>query len=762
MRLFILGLIILLTNSFIHAQNSTISGYVYDLETGESIINATISINDTSKRVNTNSYGFFSLSLKSGEYNISLSADGYFNENQQLELNKSQRLDFFLTSNEVVSLQDVVVTANVQNKVNETQMGVEKLSVAKLNKIPVLLGERDVIKSIKLLPGVASSGAAQSGLSVRGGNVDQNLILLDEANVYNADHLLGFFSTINSDAVKNIDVYKGTSPAQYGGRLSSVVDVQMKEGSNKKFGVNGGLGLIFSRLNIEGPIQKETSSFLLSGRRSYADLFLNLSDEFKGNELFFYDLNAKLNYKISGRDHIFFSGYYGRDVFEIQDIFGLNWGNITQTARYNRIWNDKLFSNTSLIYSKFDYEINIKSTKPKFDILSQIEDWSIKHEFQYMPNPQHEVRIGFLTTHHANLPGGIKGLPQLVSSLDRRKSLESALYAIDDWRINGKFAINYGLRLSHYKSLNGGKYFNFQEGEIIDTISEKEAKFSYFNFEPRLSLNYQIFDNQSLKMSYTRNTQNMHLVTNSVTSSPSDRWIMSSNVVKPQISDQISIGYYRNTDQLTYDFSVEGYYKFLSNQIDLKNSSDERDLYVERQLRFGKGRAYGIEFLAKKNNGKFTGWIAYTISKTEKKINGVNNDLWYNARQDRPHDLSIVAMYDLTKKLSLSAAFVYQTGYAVTFPVGKYQIEGNTLWLYTERNGYRMPDYHRLDLSLTWKLGENPKRKSELVFGVYNAYGRENAFMITFDGSDDNPNKIVGKQISLFRYVPSISYNFKF
>lgn len=762
MKQFLCVLLLGLVFSGFGQEKITISGYVYDVANGESIANADIDILSLNVSTQTNVYGFYSLSVPVGTYDVFWSAKGYLNESQTIVLNENLRQDIFLFSEDNIQLQDIVIESRLQNKVNETQMGLEKVSVSTLNKIPVLLGERDVIKTIKLLPGLTSSGAGQSGLSVRGGSTDQNLVSLDEAVVYNTDHLLGFFSTFNSDAIKDVSVFKGTAPAEYGGRVSSFVDLRMKDGNNKNFETSGGIGLIFSRLNIEGPIQKDKSSFLLSGRRSYADLFLKLSDEFKDNKLYFYDLNAKLNYKLSDKDQLFLSGYYGRDVFSMGDNFGINWGNITQTLRYNRIWNEKLFSNTSFVYSNFDFVIDIKSTEPDFSIVSKIQDFNLKHEFQYFPNAKNNWKLGLTTTHHTNIPGGIEGLPQLTASITPRKALESALFLSNDWKLLDNFSINYGLRLSHFASISG-EYYDFdEEGNVLNTISNTSNLEDYLYLEPRLSINYRLNKNQSIKAAYTRNTQHLHLVSNAITSTPSDRWVMSSNVVKPQISDQVSVGYFSNLSSNNYEFSVETYYKDLKNQIDFKDAADDRDLKIERQLRFGKGRAFGVEFLVKKNKGKFTGWLGYTLSKTEKQINDVNNNKWYNARQDRPHDLSVVGMYELNPKWNFSASFIYQTGNSVTYPTGKYTIENQTIWHYTERNGYRMPDNHRLDLSATWTLKKTDKRTSELVFSLYNAYGRENAFSIFFEESEANPNAVTATQVSLFKYVPSVSYNFKF
>ena len=764
MKQFLYVLFLGLVFSGFGQEKITLNGYVYDIANGESIANADIDILDLNLSTQTNAYGFYSITLPAGEYEVFWRADGFNVESQVLNLlNENLRQDIFLFSKDKIELADVVAEARLQNKVSESQMGLEKVKISTLNKLPVLLGERDVIKTIKFLPGMKSSGAGGSGLSVRGGSTDQNMITLDEAVVYNTDHLLGFFSTFNSDAIKDVSIYKGTAPAEYGGRVSSFVDLRMKEGNNKEFETSGGIGLIFSRLNIEGPIQKDKSSFLVSGRRSYADLFLKLTDDFKDNKLYFYDLNAKLNYKLSDKDQIFLSGYYGRDVLGMGDNFGINWGNLTQSLRYNRIWNNKLFSNTSFVYSDFDFVIDIKSTDPDFSIVSKIQDFNLKHEFEYYPNTRNKWKMGLTSTHHSNIPGGIEGLSQLTESKEPRKALESAAYVSNDWSLSDKIGINYGLRLSHFTNLKGGEYYEFnEEGDIARTITDTKEFDDYLNLEPRVSIKYQIDRNQSIKAAYTRNTQNLHLVSNSITSTPSDRWVMSSNIIKPQISDQVSLGYFRNLSASKYEFAIETYYKDMQNQIDFKDAANDRDLSIERQLRFGKGRAYGVEFLAKKNKGKLTGWLGYTWSKTEKQIDDVNENNWYNARQDRPHDLSVVAIYELNKKWNFSASFIYQTGNAVTYPTGKYNIEDQTVWLYSERNGYRMPDNHRLDIAATWTLKKTKKRTSELVFSLYNVYGRENAFSIFFEESESNPNALTTTQVSLFKYVPSISYNFKF
>lgn len=726
-----------ITSSVLLAQSFTISGYINDKKNGETLIGAVALIrNKAIIGATSNEFGFYSLTLPQGNYELAYSFIGYQEQtiNVSLTENKTINIDLEEIS---TNLDEVIVSATKANeKIRQSKMGLEKINVAAISKLPVLFGERDILKTIQLLPGVKSGGDGQSGFTVRGGTIDQNLILLDDAPVYNASHLLGFFSTFNSDAIKDVTLYKGTAPAQFGGRVSSVVDVKMDEGNNQNYGVSGGIGLISSKLNIEGPIQKGKSSFLISGRRTYADVFLKLTDQFKDNQLYFYDFNAKFNYRFSDKDRLFVSGYFGRDVLGINNRFGIDWGNSTATARWNHLYNSKLFLNTSFIYSNYDYKIEIQNNANPFSIRSRIRDWNLKQEFQYFPNTNNEWKFGYNVVYHTITPN--QYLP--------KSGIESALYAANDWQATPKLKINYGLRLSNF---------------VVLGSSGNPAK-NYINIEPRLSLSYALNENNSLKAAYTRNTQNLHLITNSVTTSPTDKWIMNTNIIKPEICDQLSLGYFRNFKDNMFEFSAETYYKSMQNQIDYKDNADEQAPVIETQLLYGKGRAYGLELLLRKNKGKLTGWVGYTLSRTEKQIDGINQNEWYAARQDRTHDISVVMMYDISKRWNVSAVWVYQTGNAVTFPGGKYEIAGQTTWLYTERNGYRMPAYHRLDLGATCKITERKRFNSELSFSLYNAYGHENPYIITFEQSDNDPNKTVAVQTSLFKLVPSISWNFKF
>ncbi|PZF70772.1 TonB-dependent receptor [Taibaiella soli] len=754
------------------AQKFTISGTVKDQKNGEQMIGATVRVTELQGvGAMTNEYGFYSLTLPSGTYTVEISYNGYKTLSEKINLTQNIKKDVQLASSDN-ELKEVVVKSEAGNhNITSAQTGVEKLNMKDIKDIPVLFGERDVMKTLQLLPGVKSAGDGNAGFYVRGGGADQNLILLDEATVYNASHLLGFFSTFNSDAIKNVTLYKGNMPAQYGGRLSSVLDVKMNDGDNEAFNISGGIGLIASKLQVEGPLKKKKSSFLITGRRTYADMFLKLSPDssLNQNKLYFYDLNAKANWDFSDKDRLYLSGYFGKDVIGVGNMFGINWGNATGTLRWNHIFNSRLFSNTSLIYSKYNYVISINSNGSDFNITSRIEDWNLKEDFQYFLDPKNSLKFGVNTIYHTITPG------QITSSgsnsinemgLPKRYSWDNAAYINNDWKATQRLNVSYGLRLTSFSVLGAGDYYNFdQNGNVLDTMHYSTNQFvkTYVNLEPRLSASYVLTDASSVKFSYARNTQNLHLLSNSTASSPTDRWIASTNNVKPEIADQVAVGYYRNFDNNNYEFSVEGYYKNMQNQIDYKDGADiYGNALVESQLLFGRGRAYGVEFYVKKKYGRFTGWIGYTLSRTEKQIDGINNGDWYAAKQDRTHDVSIVGIYKLTKKWTVSAVWVYNTGNAVTFPSGKYVIDNQVAYYYTERNGYRMPAYHRLDLGATMQLKAHKRFTQELAFSVYNAYGHQNAYSIDFRQDPDNPQATQAVQTALFRWVPSITYNFHF
>lgn len=769
--------LIILTGLFYSAkinaqQRVTLSGTVKSKKNGETLIGATIRLLNKSVGVTTNEYGFYSITLSSGTYNIEISSIGMKSDTLAISMTKDLVKNIYLQE-EPKGLQEVVVNAQARGgrTVSGTQTGIEKLTTREIKNIPVLLGEKDVLKAIQLLPGIKSAGEGNSGFYVRGGTSDQNQILLDEANVYNASHLLGFFSTFNSDAIKDVTVYKGGMPAQYGGRLSSVLDIKMNDGNNQDYGVSGGIGLISAKLNVEGPIQKEKSSFLVSGRRTYADVFLKASSDSTVNssKLYFYDLNAKVSYELGDNDRIYISGYFGQDKLGFGDQFAINWGNATATARWNHIFSKKLFSNTSLIYSNYDYELKLKSGSNDFNIFSQIKDWNLKQDYQLYAGAKNNIRFGWSSIYHTVRPGEITA--SQTSSINnkiqqKRYSFENALYATNTWNASEKVNLTYGLRLTNFMVMGKGDFYNLDsKGQITDTLSYKNGEVvkTYWNLEPRLAIGYQFNARASVKASYVRNTQNMHLISNSTSSTPTDKWVSSNNIIKPEISDQVSVGYYRNLAANRYELTVEAYYKSMQNQIDYRDGADifTNDA-IETDLLFGKGRAYGIELMTRKKTGRLTGWISYTLSKTERKIDDINNNQWYNAKQDRTHDIAIVGIYQLNKKWTLSANWIYYTGNAVTFPNGKYTVGGQTVYYYTNRNGYRMPANHRLDFGATKQLKQHKKWSSELAFSLYNVYGRQNAYIITFRDNEDNPNKTEAVQTSLFRWVPSISYNFKF
>lgn len=755
----------------LHAQNKfTISGSVLDASRGEEIISARIKVKDQAIGASSNEYGFYSLTLPEGKYTLVITAFGFETQEKSIDLKENTQITFQMVI-PVEELDEVNISAIRQDaNVKEAIMGVERLDPKQLAKIPVLLGEKDIIKSMQLLPGVKSAGEGSSGFYVRGGAADQNLILLDEAPVYNASHLLGFFSTFNSDAIKDAVLYKGNQPANYGGRLSSVLDIKMNEGNNKRYNVSGGIGLISSKLNIEGPIVKNKGSFLISGRRTYADVFLLATKDFKDTKLFFYDLNMKANYRISKKDRIFVSGYFGRDKLGLGNTFGLDWGNATGTIRWNRIVNDKLFSNTSFIYSSYDYQIKIKSGDVDFAILSKIQDLNLKQEFQYFVNTRNKIKFGANFIHHNVTPGQIdaKSTIGLTSKkLAKTPSLENAVFVSNDWAWTENINVNYGVRMTAFSVMGSGdETYSFDnEGNLSasNIYKKNEILKTYWNVEPRASLSYAYSKSASFKAAYARNVQNIHLISNATSASPTDVLLPSTLNTKPELADQVSVGWFKNFKENAYEFNVETYYKTMQNQVDYRNGANSQaNELLEGELLYGIGRAYGLELILRKKTGKFTGWVSYTLSKTERKVDGISNNNWYLAKQDRTHDLSVVAMYDITPKLNVSALFVFYTGNAVTFPTGKYEVNGETQFSYTERNAERMPNYHRLDLGLTWIRKSTAKFESSWNFSIYNAYGRSNAYQITFRQNADDPTKTEAVQTTLFKLVPAVTYNFKF
>ena len=763
-------LILFLLVSMSFAQEYTISGTMKDSTNGEDLFGGSVIVKGLSNvGATANSYGFYSLTLEQGSYTLMYRSSGFETKEVAIKLTKNMSLDIELSlPKDLQELEGVEVTGVKGNdNITSSGMNVTKFSPKDIETIPVIFGEKDIMKTLQLTPGVKTAGEGNSGFFVRGGGADQNLVLLDEAVVYNASHLLGFFSVFNSDAVKDVALYKSGIPAEYGGRASSVMDVKMKDGNSKNFGVSGGLGLISSRLAIEGPIVKNKGSFILSGRRSYLDLFLKLSkdDNIKNTSLYFYDLNAKANYKISKKDRIFLSGYFGRDNFGFGDVFGFDWGNATGTVRYNRIMSDKLFSNTSVIFSNYDYRFTIGTGDDSFGVNSSIQDWNVKQDFSLFANNNNTIKFGFNGMHHTFKPGALTGGNESFNELilDSRYGVEIGAYVQNEQKIGPRINVMYGLRYSGF-DLVGGKSYEFDKNgdATSETDHDRWEKIEYHQgLEPRFSLSYVITENNSIKLGYNRNFQYLHQLSNSTTSSPTDVWVPSSNNIKPQIGDQIAIGYYQNLKKNKFRISTEIYYKALQNQIDYRNGANLLlNNQVEGELVYGDGKAYGLELLLEKKKGKLTGWISYTLSRSLRQFDDINEGNVFSARQDRIHDVAVVLMYKITKNLALAGTFIYYTGDAVTFPSGKYEIGGNVIPLYTERNGYRMPDYHRADLGLTWYLKDKNRFEHNLNFSIYNLYARQNAYTIAFEENAET-GETQAIQTALFKMVPSITYNFK-
>ncbi|HEY4327773.1 MAG TPA: TonB-dependent receptor [Mucilaginibacter sp.] len=769
----LLVLILTFSISAFAQKNYIISGTISDKSTGEQLIGATIRIKELPQNgTATNSYGFYSLSAPDGEYTLVFSYIGYETVEQKISLHKSQAINLGLPAKN--QLTEVVISSNKPNNDNvaSAQMGAEKLDMAQINNVPVLFGEKDILKTITLLPGVKSAGEGNTGFYVRGGASDQNLILLDEATVYNASHFFGFFSTFNSDAVKDVNLYKGGMPSDYGGRLSSVLDIKMNEGNNKGYTVQGGLGLISSRIKVEGPIVKDKGSFMVSARRTYIDYFFGISSDstLKGSSIYFYDINAKANYHFDDNNALYISGYFGKDVLGLKNTFGTNWGNSTGTIRFNHLFNNRLFSNTSLVFSNYNYVIQSFQTDDSFKATSQITDVNLKEDLQYSMGNRHTLKFGLNILHHTIAPGNITADAMSSfnnKSIEQRFGFENAAYIGDNWRVNDKLTFLYGLRLSGMFLIGPGTFDTYDNAGNILTSKKYASGASvknYFNLEPRFSSSYQLNDESSIKASYNRNTQNIHLLSNSTSSTPTDLYVMSSNNIKPEISDQVSTGYFRNFADNIVEFSIETYYKWLQNQIDYKDGAQLLvNQSVESQLVFGSGRAYGLEFFIKKKYGRFNGWVGYTLSRTELKFDAINNGSYYPARQDRTHDLSVVGIYQLNKRWTFSSTFIYGTGNAVTYPTGKYEIGGLTTFSYSERNGYRLPSTNRLDIGATLEGKEHKRYHSSWTFGIYNVYGHANPYIITFRDSKTVPNTTEAVQTSIFAtQIPSVTWNFKF
>ena len=762
------SLIMLLSGFLLQAQNRhTLSGVVTDAETGEDLVGATVYISETSLGSASNSYGFYSLTVPDGRQEVVCSYIGYEEYRRELNLKEDIVLNIRLVPAST-QLEEVVVSAErADRNLSSAEIGVERVDVSAIARIPVLLGEKDVLKTLQLLPGISTISEGSSGFSVRGGSVDQNLILLDEAPVYSASHLLGFFSVFNADAIKDVKVFKGGIPARYGGRASSVVDIQMRDGNSQHFSGKGGIGLISSRLTLEGPILKDRSSFIISGRRSYADLMGGPSGQLEEDaSLYFYELNAKVNYRINDRNRLFLSGYFGKDEFGYQE-FGTDWGNATGTLRWNHLFSPRLFANTTLIYSQYTYGFNLQD---EVRMASGINDHAIKLDLTYFLSPGHTLKFGGNTTYHEFNPGElITGEGQFAEIGDivipRKRSLESGLYVSSESRFSDRFAADYGYRMSLFNQLGEGWDFDYNEdGERIDSTwyEQGEIMQTYLGWEPRLSLNYRLGEKASVKASYNRIVQYLHLLSNSTSGQPTDTWIPSSTNIEPVTVNQYSAGFYRNFLDNNLELSIEVYYKDMDKVTDYEDGTNvffNED--IDASILAGDGRSYGLEFYMKKKYGKLTGWISYTLARTEILIPEISSS-WYPASQDKTHDGALVLSYEFTPRLSLSGSWIYYTGNAVTFPSGRYSYDGNIVSYYTGRNGYRMPDYHRLDLNLHIEGKKKKGFRSSFDISVYNAYNRYNAYVITFRESEANPGNTEAVKLALFGIVPSFTWNFEF
>ena len=781
---------ILLVNFFANAQEKfTLSGTILDKKSNETLIGVNIRIENKNSNTNTNEYGFYSITLPKGEYTVKYSYLGYETLTEKIVLDKNITNNVSLKEN-TQTLQEVVITEKSKANIRKPEMSLNKLSIGTIKQMPVVLGEVDIIKSILMLPGVTNAGEGQSGFNVRGGGADQNLIQLDEATIYNSSHLFGFFSVFNPDAIKDIRLYKGGIPSRFGGRASSVLDIYQKDGSSKKFHMNGGIGLISSRLLVEGPLVKDKGSFLIGGRGSYAHLFLKLSPEQKDNAAYFYDLNAKFSYKLTENDNLYLSGYFGRDVFSLNKSFTNTYGNSTLNLRWNHLYSDKLFSNLSLIYSDYYYGLDLDFVGFKWD--SGIKNYNIKYDFKNYLTDSFKLNYGLNAIYYDFNPGTI--VPSNSTSginsdqLDKKYAFEPAVYISADHDLSKKVSISYGLRYSLFYRLGQSTVniyandnpvvFNndlklYEKATPIDTkfYGKNDVIQSFDNLEPRFSAAYQFNDTQSVKASYNRMVQYLQLISNTSSPTPLDVWTPSDNFIKPQIADQVALGYFKNFNDGMYSLEVETYYKKIKNRIDYIDGAELiANKALEQVILNGQMRAYGLEILLKKNEGKLNGWISYTLSRSEQQTpgrtpleTGINNGQWYNSVYDKLHNLAVTSSYTLNDKWSFGANFALQSGQPVTYPEGQYEYLGITVPSYGLRNENRLPAYHHLDIAatLTPRKNNNRNYKTEWVFSIYNLYNRRNAASINFRQNIDTGNN-EAVRTSIFGIVPAVSYNFKF
>jgi hypothetical protein len=789
LKKFIAALIVFLPLLVFSQSKITLNGYVRDSLSGELIIGASITVNRAGvqqpKGVSSNQYGFYSITLEPGTYTISVTHITYVSKILVYELLTDQSFNIELMSkssaiSEVVVYADRRRDANVKN----AEMGKIDLSTSRIKNIPAFMGEVDVLKALQLLPGVQSAGEGNAGFYVRGGGPDQNLIMLDDAVVYNTGHLFGFFSIFNSDAIKNTSLIKGGMPAQYGGRLSSVVDVAMKDGNMNKFQTEGGIGTISSRLSLQGPIIRNKSSFIVSARRTYIDVlvkpFIKKSSEYYGSGYYFYDLNAKANYKFSEKDRLYLSGYFGRDVFDFNNAnnafrSNIPWGNATATLRWNHVFNKKLFANTTLVYNNYKFRFDAAQNNFELSLASGIRDASIKTDFDFYPSPQHKMKFGGLYTYHKFTPNILSGRQDSVIFQPNNEGVkyasEFALYIQDDWEISNKIKVNYGLRLSAFTQIGPyTKYVEDDDGNKLDSTVYKSFQpvKTYGGLEPRLTIRYAVNDETSVKASVTRNYQYIHLVSNAGSTLPTDLWVPSTYIVQPQLSWLYAAGVFKNFKNNMYETSVEVYYKKMDNQVEYKEGYTPSLTDPEKEFVFGKGWSYGAEFFVNKTRGKLNGWVGYTLSWTNRRFPDLNNGDTYPARYDRRHDISVVVNYEISPKWKIGTVFVYGTGSAMSLPERFYIMEGVLTQEYSRINRYRMAAYHRLDLAATYTpvhKKKNKKLQDYWVFSIYNAYSRMNPYFIYYNqtGSPYNGTlQIEANQVSLFPILPAVTWNFRF
>jgi hypothetical protein len=795
----ILLFLLLFTAFSVGAQDKfTLSGYITDARNGEALIGAKAFIPSISQGALTNTYGFYSLTVPSGSYSVEFRATGLNTKSVTVDLTKDVRMDIEL-GNDLQELQEVEVSAKKGENVNSTKIGQMELEIDKIKTLPAFMGEVDVIKTIQLLPGVSSVSEGGQGFYVRGGGPDQNLVLLDEGVVYNAAHLFGFFSVFNADAIKSVNLIKGGMPANFGGRMSSVLEVNMNEGNMKSFHVKGGIGAISSRLTVEGPLKKDRGSFIVSARRTYIDLIMKAAipdtSPFAGSSYFFYDMNLKLNYKITDKDRIFLSGYYGKDQFNFGSREGdfnvkMPWGNGIAALRWNHLFNSKLFMNWTTTFSDYQFSFGSQQDQFNFELFSGVRDVGTKVDFSYFPNTRHKIKWGADYIYHTFTPTSVSAEVDSVvfntGSAQKLYSHETAVYILDEFDLNEKFRVNAGLRYSTYTHV--GPFTRYIKGDISKpdtsiTYDKGDVIKFYHGLEPRISARYLLPDNSSIKAGYSYNYQYVHLTSLSAVSLPTDIWYPSTDKAAPQKGWQASVGYFRNFKEDQYETSVEVYYKDMRNLIEFKEGAlpgDDVNDNTDNLLVFGNGWSYGAEFFVKRAYGKLTGWIGYTWSKTERVFPDLNNGEVFPAKYDRRHDLSVVAGYKLNERWTFGASFIFATGNTLTLPSSWYVQDQNLLFNYGARNSTRMAPYHRLDISATlydkaYKTKKDPetgeeiqvkkKFRSNWAFSVYNVYSRMNPFFLYVDNDGDflsGDFKISVKQVTLFPIIPSVTWNFEF